>query len=301
MTVGRDGGYAILMRVSFSTATYYHLPLGYTLRLARDLGYDGVEWVVNPGYLLNGLQPIQAAFREAGVRPLSVHPPLYPFPGWPRRAARVVARLGALSRHLGAELFVVHTPLLTSLQSLRARQYAEALDLGKLAGGRRARIGVENGQYTKRRHRRRYLLDDLATLASFCQERGCGITFDTCHAGADGEDLLASYAIVKPLLRNIHLSDVVWRGGRPRTHRLPGEGDLPLDAFLAALARDGYDGLVTVETHPLLSGPFDRAQAERRLGRALDFVRRHTGGPAATTTPNPAGGGGASSRTPHEE
>jgi sugar phosphate isomerase/epimerase len=287
------------MRVSFSTATYYHLPLGYTLRLARDLGYDGVEWVVNPGYLVNGLQPIQAAFREASVRPLSVHPPLYPFPGWPRRASRVIARLGALSRHLGAELFVVHTPLLNSLQSPPAQQYIEALDLGKLAGGPRVRIGIENGQYNKHQHHRRYLLDDLATLASFCQERRCGITFDTCHTGANGEDLLASYAIVKPLLRNIHLSDVVWRGGRPRTHRLPGDGDLPLDTFLAALTRDGYDGLVTVETHPLLSGPFDRAQAERQLGRALDFVRRNTEGPEAATTPKPAGG--ASSRIPREE
>jgi sugar phosphate isomerase/epimerase len=289
------------MRISFSTATYYHLPLGYGLRLARDLGFDGVEWVVSPGYLLSGLPPIQAAFRDAGVRPLSVHPPLYPFPGWPRLASRVVARLGALSRHLGAELFVVHTPLLTSLHSLRAQQYVEALDLGKLAGGPRVQIGIENSQYNKRRHRQRSMLDDLPSLVSFCQEHRCGITFDTCHTGANGEDLLAGYAIVKPVLRNIHLSDVVWHAGRPRTHRLPGEGDLPLDAFLAALARDGYEGLVTIETHPLHSGPFERPQAERRLGQALEFVRRHTGGPTAPTTPQPAGKDGAAARGAQDE
>jgi sugar phosphate isomerase/epimerase len=282
--------YSMGMRISFSTATYYHLPLDYSLRLARDLGYDGVEWVVSPGYLLNGLQSVQAAFRATGARALSIHPPLYPFPGWPRRAAPIVARLGALSRRLGAELFVVHTPLLTSLQSPRALAYSEALSLGQLAGGPDVRVGIENSQYIKRRMRRRYLLDDLGTLARFCQERDCGITFDTCHAGANGENLLGAYAIVKPALRNIHLSDVIWRDGRPRTHRLPGEGELPLDAFLAALARDDYDGLVTIETHPLHSGPFNRARAERRLGQALEFVRKHTARPAAPTPGSASGG-----------
>lgn len=273
------------MRISFSTGTYYHLPLQHSLRLARGLGYDGVEWVVHPGYLLNGLQPVQAAFRESDVRALSVHPPFYPFPGWPRRPSRIAARLGALARHVGAELFVMHAYFFTTLQTPRAYQFAEALDLGKLAGGPRVQVGVETGQHNRRRS---YVLDDLPTLVKFCQDHDCGITFDTCHAGANGEDLLASYAIVKPALRNVHLSDVVWREGRPRTHRLPGEGDLPLDTFLAALARDGYNGLVTIETHPLQSGPVGRTQAERRLGQALEFVRKHTAPPLRRPTPEPA-------------
>jgi sugar phosphate isomerase/epimerase len=38
------------MRISFSTGTFYHRPLAYSLRLARALGYDGVEYVVGPDY-----------------------------------------------------------------------------------------------------------------------------------------------------------------------------------------------------------------------------------------------------------
>jgi sugar phosphate isomerase/epimerase len=275
------------MRISLSTGTYYHLPLSYSLHLARELGFDGVEWVVSPGYLLNGLDPVRKAFAEAGVRPLSVHPPFYPLPGWPRRPTRRMARLGALARMLGAELFVVHTALFGSYQSRRAEVYGEALARGRLAGGPRVEIGVETGQYNERT--RRYPLDDLETLVRYCRERDCGITFDTCHVGANEEDLLASYAIVRPLMRNVHLSDVEWRAGRPHTHRLPGEGNLPLGELLETMARDGYDGLVTLEIHPETAGPFSRRQATRRLAKALEFVRAHI---AADASGAPTGSSG---------
>jgi sugar phosphate isomerase/epimerase len=266
------------MRISFSTGTYYHRPLPYSLRLAKELGFDGVEWVVHPGYLLHGLDPVRRAFMESGVRALSIHPPFYPLPGWPRHPARAAARLGALARHLGAELFVVHTAAFTAWTAPRADQYIIALERGKLAGGPHVTIGVETAQDNKRPYRR-YLLDDLPTLVRFCEEHNCGITFDTCHAGANGQDLLACYDMLKPALRNVHLSDVVWRDGEPHTHRLPGEGQLPLDRLLQRMAADGYTGLVTLEVHPLHAGPFSRVQAARRLGRALDYVRRYTAAP----------------------
>jgi sugar phosphate isomerase/epimerase len=272
------------MRISFSTGTYYHRPLSYSLQLARELGYDGVEWVVTPGYLLAGLAPVRRAFADAGVHALSVHPPLYRFPGWSRKVARRTTRLGALARHLGSELFVVHTPNIRSLYSIRAQEYEAALDLGQMAAGTASGLSVETGQYVRRNGKRRspWLLDDLRAVVELCQRHHAGITLDTCHAGANREDLLAAYAIVRPLLRNIHLSDVVWQAGRPLTHRMPGEGELPLARLLQTLAADGYDGLVTVELHPAQAGAWSRAQAARRMGQALAFVRQHTVRTAAT-------------------
>lgn len=271
--------YAVGMRISFSTGTYYHRSLSYSLHLARELGFDGVEWVVTPGYLLQGLAAVQRAFGDAGVRPLSVHPPFLPFPGWGNTVGRRTTRLGALARHLGAELFVVHTPNIRSFQSIRAQEYETALDLGHMAGGAHVGIAVESGQYVLRSgrpRRRAWLLDDLRTLVAVCERHGCGITLDTCHVGANGEDLLDAYTLVRPLLRNIHLSDVIWRDGRPVTHQMPGEGELPLARLLRRLADDDYSGLVTIEIHPLQAGTFNLAHTERRLGQALAFVRQHT-------------------------
>ncbi|HLJ80129.1 MAG TPA: sugar phosphate isomerase/epimerase, partial [Ktedonobacterales bacterium] len=146
-------------------------------------------------------------------------------------------------------------------------------------GGQRIEITLESSQYNLRTHR--YLLDDLRALVEFAQQRGCAVTFDTCHAGANGEDLLECYEIVRPALRNVHLSDVAWRGGKPITHRLPGEGTLPLAAFLGLLARDGYDGLITLEIHPREAGFWSRARSVRRLKKALAFVRGAIAQPAA--------------------
>jgi sugar phosphate isomerase/epimerase len=258
------------MRISFSTGIYYHKPLSYSLRLARERGFDGVEWVVHPGYLLSGLEPVRQTFQASGVSVLSIHPPFYPIPGWPRRSARVTARLGALARHLRAEVFVVHAPLVPSLATPRTQDYTAAIDLGKLAGGSRVTPTIESSQYFGRRQT---YFDDLQQLVDFCGAHECGITFDTCHAGANGQDLLTCYKIVKPLLRNVHLSDVRWVRGRPHTHALPGEGALPLAAFLAALARDGYAGLITLESHPLRTGMHSRREAAKRLDQALAFVR----------------------------
>ena len=262
------------MRVSFSTGTYYHRELRHSLALARDLGYDGVELVLGPRYLLHGARPLIDAITAAKVPALSVHPPFYPLPGWPRKASQAIPRLAEVTREIGAELFVVHIPFFSGPNTPRAQRFTEILRSGIKIGGGGVQIGLESSQYNKRK--KRYYLDDLEHLTSFALERGCGVTFDTCHAGANGQDVLACYEIVRPALRNIHLSDVVWRGGKPMTHRLPGEGELPLGPLLQRLARDDYQGLISLEIHPREASFLNTARARGRLKKALDFVRTHS-------------------------
>lgn len=260
------------MRVSFSTGTFYQRGLRYSLELARDLGYDGVELVLGPRYLLRGAQPLRDAITATGTRALSVHPPFYPLPGWPRTPSEAIPRLVQVTSEVEAELCVVHLPLFTHLESPRGQRFVSSLRAGLRSGGS-VQIGLETSQYNKRT--KRYYLDDLERLARFAEENACGVTFDTCHAGANGQDLLACYDILRPALRNIHLSDVVWREGKPVTHRLPGEGALPLDALLRRLASDNYTGLITLEIHPREASFLNTKQARGRLKKALDFVRTH--------------------------
>ncbi|HEX8035417.1 MAG TPA: sugar phosphate isomerase/epimerase [Ktedonobacterales bacterium] len=263
------------MRISFSTGTFYHRGLGYSLGLAREIGYDGVELALGPEYTLRGVDYLVRTLQRFGVRALSVHPPFRGLPGWPVRATQVIPLLTTISRQVNAELAVVHTPVLSHEKSPRAERYSLGLRLGQEAVGGAVRLGLESNQYNLRP--RRFLLDDLAALTRFAQERNCLVTFDTCHAGANGEDILACYEIVRPVLGNIHLSDVRFGRGRPYTHVMPGEGSLPLDRFLAALARDGYDGLVTVEVRPEEVGWFGRERHVRRMRQALDYVRAAIG------------------------
>lgn len=269
------------MRISFSTGTFYHRGLGYSLGLAREVGYDGVELALGPEYTLRGVDFLARTLEQFGVPALSVHPPFKGLPGWPMRATQVIPLLTNVSRQVNAELAVVHTPFLSHENSPRGERYSLGLRLGLEAVDGAVRLGLESNQYNLRP--RRFLFDDLAALTRFAQERNCAVTFDTCHAGANGEDILACYEIVRPVLRNIHLSDVRLRRGKPYTHVMPGEGSLPLDRFLAALARDGYDGLVTLEVRPQEVGWVGRAQHVRRMRQALDYVRAATGQNVQTT------------------
>lgn len=269
------------MRLSFSTGTFYHLPLDYSLRLARDLGFDGVELVIGPEALYAGPSPLRRAIERVGVPVLSVHPPFLRLPGWPRWPAHRLPRMMALARDLGAELAVTHTINFYDPDSPRNAHFSQAIRLGHAAGGGEVALTIENSQYNRRRHMA--YLDHLSRLVNYAQARGCGITFDTCHAGACHEDILQDYELVKPLLRNIHLNDLVRRGPRPHTHVVPGDGELPLRELMQRLAGDNYAGLVTVEAHPREVGLFGRANAERALGRALDLMRSAHATPDATT------------------
>jgi len=269
------------MQISFSTGTFYHRPLSYSLKLARDLGYDGVEVVLGVGYLLGSVGPLRRVLKRSGVRALSVHPPFYPFPGWSRDPQISVPRAVGVARALGAGVCVAHTIYISGPDSPRGRYFGAALEAGAAAGAATGdgavTLAVESNQYNRRRHRR-YYLDDLRRLVEYAQAHGCAITFDTCHAGANGEDVLEDYAIVRPVLCNIHLSDtILGADGVIHTHVTPGSGALPLKELLATLAQDGYDGLITMELHPReVGGLWDDARARSTFSEALAFVRAAT-------------------------
>lgn len=260
------------MRISFSTATFYSHSLTYSLTLAHDAGFDGVELALGVGYQLGGPRPYVRAVREVGVPVLSVHPPFLRVRvlGWPLAVTRRMTSLTGVAHLLDAPLCVSHVPDLHSKDSRRARIFARAIALGYETVPGSVGITLESTQYLGRSL---HLLDDVTALTEFAEEHNCGITLDTCHVGANGEDLLAVYEIVRPRLQNVHLSDARRHGKGVRTHVMPGEGELPLRQLLAKMAQDGYDGLITMELHPREVGYVSRQNQVRRLRQARDFVR----------------------------
>jgi sugar phosphate isomerase/epimerase len=261
------------MKLSFSTASFYHLPLRFTLGAARDLGFDGVELVVGPEYLLFGQRRTQQLLTTMGVTPLSLHPPLRRMPGWPINHVQNIQRAVAAGRAFGCEVVVIHATDAWHEGNRRWRQYAAAMKAAQAADGPPITIAVEISQFTHRKQRQ--AMDDVDTVLRFVEDQGehVGITLDTAHTGANGDDLLELYARVRPRLRNIHLSDWLLRGGDHHTHLVPGEGALPLPAFLGALARDAYAGLVTLDVSPVHLHAWSLRQGHARLAESLAVVR----------------------------
>jgi sugar phosphate isomerase/epimerase len=265
------------MRFSFSTGTLYPFPLATSLRIARNLGYDGVELALGPEAFYLGSKPLLRAIERYGIPVLSVHPPFARMPGWPTYVRDRLPRVARLARELGAEVAVTHTVNFYTPASHRNGIFAEAINLAQVAAGAGVAVSIENNQYYHGRLRGRIAyLDRIDALVPYARARECGVTFDTCHSAASGEDVLATYEAMRPLLLNVHLNDMRWVNGRPQTHLVPGDGELPMRDLLQRLVASDYDGLVTLELHPRHIGwwgPGCLRRAEEALGRALSFIR----------------------------
>lgn len=90
--------------------------------------------------------------------------------------------------------------------------------------------------------------------------------FDVGHSHVMGEDIGACIRRLGPLLRNIHLEDIL---GRVHAHKLFGDGDVDFDSIFQALRDIGYRGDYTPDLYPFKDDPAGAMEASAR------FLRRH--------------------------
>ncbi len=273
-------------RISCSTGSLYYLPLATALAVIRDAGYEGVELVASPETLVRGMAATQRIIARSGMPALSYHPPLYPFPGWPRGQVEGIMSVAQGAQALGCEVAVVHAPKGYSLATPRAQRYVAGIGAGQAHATRHGFvIGLETTQRPVAKPP--MLFDDLDTFLGFTDEHQLSVTLDTCHAAANGDDLLALLPRLGARLRNIHLSDCLRDAAgtgpsgsdppsgrrKPRTHRMPGSGNtVDLAAFLGALSRTRYTGLITLEIAPSDLGWWPPSRLARRLAEARAYV-----------------------------
>lgn len=244
------------MLLQFSTACLHRLPLRSSFALARDLGLGGLEVALTPTLLRRGPERLQRLSERYGivVRSLDLTPNyrLLSEEGGIERAAAFAAALdGCAVVSLPAPQADQPDGISGYLRLLRACGEAFGddvyLTVVNAAGGGIAPPGP---------------LDNFLQLRRIVEEWEFGYTFDTSHAGSAG------WVITEPLprmgkrLRNIRLGDfrhlpaygqtlsapLLTQQVQPwQLHRPPGDGVLPLRAFLRALRRRDYQGLVTID------------------------------------------------------
>ena len=201
--------------------------------------------------------------KKHGIPILALHAPLHTGV-WRLDPEETLVRSARLAVKVGAPLVVVHPP---PPGRPLARWSAGALERAR---GEGVRVAVENmpsGQakhaFSIRRNRSCHLPEHLFGIGD--------VTLDTSHVGASGLDLIQAYDELAGQLRHVHLSDSDLSGGDQ--HRLPGRGKLPLEKFLAALVRDGYPGVVSLELKPWPLGAPDPKVILKRMREALGYVR----------------------------
>lgn len=274
--------------IAFSTGSLYTYGVARVFELAAEAGYDAIELLADhrpdsrqPDYL----RRLSADFEL----PIAVvHSPFVPqVADWPADQLGRLRRAVELAQELGAGTVVTHLPFRFSAimghwYGPRPGRFAlPVLIPGRspyyhfLGNGQVARleaesgvtIGVENmpARRFKRWNINGYWYNSPAELARFPH-----LTFDTTHLGTWGMDPLAVYEQLRERVAHVHLSNF-----DGREHRSPPDGHLPLAELLRLLARDGYQGTITIESHPDALDAEDETKCLAALRRALDFCREH--------------------------
>ncbi len=267
------------MKLSLSTGSLYVYPLRTVFRMAKQAGLDGVELVVGPEALWRGGAEIGRMADGHHLRIFSLHPPLFPLPGWQDHRS-AMGRLSALARELGSPLVVLHPPEGEEWRHPRSRSFLNALGTARRAlHGTPIRLALENpGPHP---HRQRLLAHPEA-LRAFADAHDLSLVLDTAHAASLGHSLEQTYQFFNGRLANVHLSDVAESCTVPdilglhscfKRHRVPGHGTLPLAGFLRRLTADGYQGLVTLELSPVGLHIWWPPAAAHRLQQAVAWVR----------------------------
>lgn len=279
--------------INLSTACLAPLPLATALRLVAEAGFDGVEMVIGTEIAHLGAMRVAVLARAHGLRIHTIHQPLSAWGRWRRLAARAEDGM-RLALELGCAAAVIHSPHAYSLTEPSMRDWLAAVArCVQWAQGSETRLALENPPYAARSGRPP-LFCAPDELACFAREHGLAITFDACHAGTAGLDLLAAYHTLRPQIVNIHLSDrravnlplAEGRLGSLLTHhQMPGAGDLPLSALLRQLSQDGYSGPVSVEVNPFALANWHPGLRRRNLRRILAYARAASEGAATELGP----------------
>jgi len=276
--------------IALSTGSLYSYGTARVFELAAEVGYDGVEVIVDNRWDTRQPNYLRRLCADFGLPIVAVHSPFVAdVKGWPDDQLGRLRQTVALAQAVGAPIVVAHLPfrfyaLVAHWHAYRPRRFFLPVPLPRrepyyrfLDGvnegltGLESEAGVTIGMENMPLKRvlglpvNYYWFNTPDALARFSH-----LTLDTTHLGTWGLDPLAVYDRLREQVVHVHLSN--YDG---REHRSPPDGRLPLAEFLRKLARSGYEGAVTVETGPQALDAQDEQQCLAAIRRVLAFCRRH--------------------------
>ncbi|PLX95223.1 MAG: sugar phosphate isomerase/epimerase [Desulfuromonas sp.] len=234
------------MKLVLSSGSLYTLPMEKAFEIARDIGFDGMEVIINYDFqygdniaLIRDLQSILPI--------CSLHAPFLELDGWGDKIAQVI-KTTELAQETGIPLINFHPPAWMAFELSFWRWFRKVADYQEAIGKGEVVITVENMPCTGSFKVNPYVLGQTSAMIAFMEEHNLFLTFDTAHMGSSKASFLHDFHLFYNTgrMRNIHFSDY----GYGREHLLPGHGVLPLTRFLNHLRETDYNETVTLELSP---------------------------------------------------
>jgi sugar phosphate isomerase/epimerase len=234
------------MRISISTGTLFIFPLEKIASIASEVGFDGVELVINQEFQKVSSHRLIKQLAER-LPILSIHAPFMPLDGW-GGPIDGLKRCVEIAADCGIGLVNFHPPSWLGCEVGYWRWLYRINDFQKEIGGNEVALTLENMPWTGKYRINGYILSETQKMIEFLKERNLYLTFDCTHMGSGRANFINDFYLCynSGRIRNIHFSDY----GHGRQHLLPGHGILPLTRFLNHLRNTAYNETLTLELSP---------------------------------------------------
>ena len=234
------------MKPILSAGTLYTLPLPKVFEIAREVGFAGLEVIINQDFEFSNGREILAEVRR--IHPIvSLHAPFFDINGWGNKTQQL-ERTVELAILNDIELVNFHPPCWMTLERKFWRWLNRIDDFQQQIGRDKVVVTIENMPANGPLGCNPHFLNQTRDMITFMKQRNLFLTFDTAHMGTCKTNFLTDfhYFYDSGRIRNVHFSDYA----NGREHLLPGHGKLPLTRFLNHLRNTGYDGNITLELTP---------------------------------------------------
>lgn len=262
-----------MIPVGMSTSCTFPKPLDAAFRIAKRVGYDGIEVMVSTEDATRSATAMRSLVRKHDLPVLSIHAPVLFFTQfvWGTNPVTKLERTVQLAADLEASTVVVHPPF--RWQGQYALKFLDLVRSLEQSSG--VTVAVENMfPWNLTGSGQRMYLPGINPVEMDCDS----ITLDFSHAALSGDDALEMAKAAGSRLKHVHLCDGEAPGGSNKLwdeHLEPGRGGQPVAATLDYLRESGFSGHVVAEVNTRSA----KSEAKRleMLGRTLAFAREHLG------------------------
>ncbi|PLX90151.1 MAG: sugar phosphate isomerase/epimerase [Desulfuromonas sp.] len=234
------------MKLIFSAGSLYTLPARQVFEMARDVGFDGMEIIVNHDFAGSKYLGYLKSLQE--ILPVcSIHAPFFEVDGWGNKIDQL-KRCADLALEAGVPLVNFHPPCWLLFEFRFWRWMLKVDDYQEQIGQNQVLITIENMPCLPKGKINPYMLSKVSKMVRFMDEHNLFMTFDTAHCGSMHTDFLSDFHEFydSGRMRSIHFSDY----SNGEEHLLPGHGILPLTRFLNHLRETDYDHSLVLELAP---------------------------------------------------
>jgi sugar phosphate isomerase/epimerase len=241
-------------RFALHAATTMHTNVVTDIRIAREVGYDGIEL-----YLPKLLRYLEQGFsvddlkEHLGPLQVTMLDVLIPIETGDRaERARLAAECETVAR-IAAELScpAIQAVALDGFEdeswpSMRRTLVSSLTELGSIAAAHGVRLGLEPVTFSPF-----WQLDHAVELVEEVGADKVGLCLDTWHLWTSGIDWDSVAAVDPAMIVAVHLGDTEAKSGERWSDddraALPGDGVLPLEEGIDALMSTGFGGMWSVE------------------------------------------------------